>query len=75
MILWGSKLNNLKSLREKKGLTQVELAYKADITSRHIQKLEAGQCDPTLGLAYKLTFELTGYYDTREIWSYEDTNI
>jgi len=67
--------NNIKKLRKKNEFTQVDLAYKADITSRHVQKLESGYCEPTLGLAYKITFELTGYYDIREVWSYEDTNI
>lgn len=44
----------LKSLREKKGLTQVQLSELTGITTRQIQKYEGGQSRPRLDAADKL---------------------
>ncbi len=49
------KLNErLKSLREEKGLTQMQLSELAGITTRQIQKYEGGQARPRLDAADKL---------------------
>lgn len=49
------KLNErLKSLREEKGLTQVQLSELAGITTRQIQKYEGGKARPRLDAAEKL---------------------
>jgi transcriptional regulator with XRE-family HTH domain len=39
----------LKTLRERKGLSQAELGRRAELTREYINRLEAGQYDPTLG--------------------------
>lgn len=44
----------LKSLREEKGLTQVQLSELTGITTRQIQKYESGQSRPRLDAADKL---------------------
>lgn len=38
--------SHLRKLREKAGLTQEELAFRADVAARHIQRLES-QKNPT----------------------------
>lgn len=45
----------LKQLREKKGLTQVELAKKARVTQAYIAKLETGdKTNPSLVILQRL---------------------
>jgi len=39
---------NLKVLREKRGLTQAELAAKANLSREYVLRLEAGRHDPAL---------------------------
>ncbi len=39
---------NLRVIRKSKGLTQVEVAKKANITSNHYAKIERGEAEPTL---------------------------
>jgi transcriptional regulator with XRE-family HTH domain len=38
----------LKRLRQAKGLSQVAVAAKAQLTREHLSRLEAGRYDPTL---------------------------
>lgn len=47
-------VNNLKAIREDRGLTQNELAEAANIHRVTIAKYEAGQVDPTLENAKKM---------------------
>lgn len=54
----------LKSLREEKGLTQVQLSSLAGITSRQIQKYEAGSARPRLDAVEKLAKALNVTPDT-----------
>lgn len=41
----------LQQARKNKGLTQLEVAKKANISERYYQKLEAGTSDPTVTTA------------------------
>ena len=43
--------NQLKCIREQKGLTQVEVANKAEITERSYQRYEAGERLPNVHTA------------------------
>ena len=44
----------VKTLREKRGLTQAELAKRAGVTLGYIGKLETGHYDPQLSTLKKL---------------------
>lgn len=46
---------NLRKLRTGKGLTQEELASKAGLAARHLQKLEAGSVNATLDTLDRLS--------------------
>lgn len=46
---------NLKKAREKAGLTQVELAEKADIHPNYYARIERGEANPSQEILYKLT--------------------
>lgn len=45
---------NLRTLRERRGLTQDRLAHLADLATRHLQKIEAGQVNVTLRTVARL---------------------
>lgn len=45
---------NLRRLRKERGLTVEELAHRARLHSRHLQKLEAGETNPTIGTLARL---------------------
>ena len=47
-------MNNLKQARAKAGLTQVQVATSAGISTRHYQSLEAGESAPTVAIALKI---------------------
>ncbi len=47
-------LTSLKQIRDKKGLTQVEVAYKANIAVRTYQNYEAGERIPNVHTALNL---------------------
>ncbi|MES2514730.1 MAG: helix-turn-helix transcriptional regulator [Bacteroidota bacterium] len=49
---------NVKKLRLKKGLTQIELSYDMDVTKQVIQKIEAGKMNLTLKTLLKLSSHL-----------------
>jgi transcriptional regulator with XRE-family HTH domain len=44
----------LRTLREDAGMSQAALAKQAGITREYLNRLEAGQHDPTLGLVQRL---------------------
>ena len=46
--------NRLRELREKKGLTQEELAKALGVTRQTIIAIEKGRYDPSLRLAFKI---------------------
>lgn len=46
--------NHLRSLREKQGMTQEDLAIKAGVSRQTIISLEKGKYNPSIFLAYKL---------------------
>jgi len=48
----------LKRLRKAKGLSQVALAARAQLTREHLSRLEAGRYDPTLGTLNRLAWAL-----------------
>lgn len=50
--------NNLKSIREKRGFTQVQVAEKARLSERGYQYIEAGQRLPNVMIAQKLAHVL-----------------
>ena len=47
-------MNSLKEIREKRNMTQTELAYKVGVTQRYIAFLEKGDRKPSLGNAFKI---------------------
>ena len=47
--------SNIRSLRERKGLTQFELAERAGVTQAHISRCESGCKTPTLKLCVKIS--------------------
>lgn len=47
--------NQVKKFREKRGLTQAELADKAEVSRQTINAIETGKYDPSLELALKLS--------------------
>ena len=47
--------NELKSLREKEGISQEELARKLGVTRQTIIAIEKGKYDPSLRLAFKIS--------------------
>lgn len=47
--------NKLRELRAKHGLTQDDLAKKAEVTRQTIIAIENGKYDPSLKLAFKLS--------------------
>lgn len=51
---------NIKYLRQEKGLSQQELANRADVTRQTINALENARYNPSLLLAYKITKILGG---------------
>lgn len=52
-------MRTLKSYRTQKRLTQSELSKTLGVTQATISKLENGECEPSLELAFKIE-ELTG---------------
>ena len=44
----------LKALRDRKGLTQVQLAEKSGVSRTYLARLESGRQDPTLSTLEKL---------------------
>jgi transcriptional regulator with XRE-family HTH domain len=48
----------IRSAREKAGLTQFELAELAGLTRQHLQRIEAGTTNPTIGTLYRLAKRL-----------------
>ncbi|WP_297466961.1 helix-turn-helix transcriptional regulator [Thermococcus sp.] len=46
--------NRLRELREKKGLTQEELARALGVTRQTIIAIEKGKYDPSLKLAFRI---------------------
>ena len=49
--------NNIKELRQKKGLTQEELAKRVGVRRETIVFLEQGKYNPSLGLAWLIAKE------------------
>lgn len=47
-------INNLRRIRESRGLSQTELAYKTGVTPRYIAFIETGDRTPSLKTASKL---------------------
>ena len=58
MKVVGDMRNNLKSIREKKGFTQVQVAEKAQLSERGYRYIEAGQRLPNVIIAQKLAHVL-----------------
>jgi len=46
---------NLKVAREKKGLSQEELAYRADISIYYISKIERAKANPSLDVMFRIS--------------------
>jgi len=49
------EMQNLRSIREAKGLTQAELAEKANVNQATISKLERGGMNATLDMVYAIS--------------------
>lgn len=65
LYIGGERLihNNIRSIREELGLTQVELAEKVNVSRQTIISLEKGSYNPTLELALKLSKTLNKKID------------
>jgi putative transcriptional regulator len=55
----GNKMNNLKRLRQKSGLTQLELAKKIEMTKATISNYETGFRKPSLEVAQRIALEIS----------------
>jgi transcriptional regulator with XRE-family HTH domain len=49
---------NVCKLRVAKGLTQAKLAERADISTRHLQRIESGERNPSVGIIAGLRLAL-----------------
>ena len=63
-------MNKIKYFREKAKLTQEEVARKLDITLRHLQKLEKGECAPSVYKAMRISLVLNA--DIYDLFPLED---
>ncbi|NQV08732.1 CBS domain-containing protein [Candidatus Woesearchaeota archaeon] len=59
-----NNLNQIKDIRKKLGITQIELAKKADVSQSMIAKIESGRLEPTYSHAMKI-------FDVLESLEYE----
>ncbi|KJL37405.1 helix-turn-helix transcriptional regulator [Microbacterium azadirachtae] len=46
--------NSIRALRDTRGLTQAELAFRVGVTRQTLIAIEAGRYSPTLELAFQL---------------------
>lgn len=46
--------NRLRELRERKGLSQGELALRLEVSRQTVNALETGKYDPSLPLAFRI---------------------
>lgn len=61
--------NNLKIIRNQRGMSRLELSEKAGITAEAIRLLEDGRRSPTLSTAYSIATILE--VEVERIWSKE----
>lgn len=47
-------INQLRNIRESRGLSQTELAYKVGVTPRYVAFIETGDRNPSLKTASKI---------------------
>jgi len=50
----------VKELREKKGLSQSDLARKVDISTSYLSRIESAECNPSFQIMSKLSRALAG---------------
>jgi len=50
----------IKELREKKGLSQSDLARKVDISTSYLSRIESAECNPSFRIMSKLSRALAG---------------
>ena len=53
--------------RKSAGITQTELAEAAGCSLKHIQQIEYGNVNPTIGIWGRIAFELTKHDDNFDI--------
>lgn len=51
-------MNKLKEIRERKNISQTELAVNVGVSVRHIAFIESGDRKPSLDLAFKISKSL-----------------
>ncbi|MBW2982651.1 CBS domain-containing protein [Candidatus Woesearchaeota archaeon] len=61
------ELKDIKDIRKKFGLTQIDLAKKSGVSQSLIAKIEAGRLDPTYNKAKKIFEALDELTQTKEI--------
>lgn len=65
--------NRLRDLRTSCGLTQEEMAFRADITTSYYGQLERGQANPSVGMLEKICAVMG--ITIADIFTETDTNI
>ena len=61
------ELNEIKNIRKKLGLTQTQLAHRADVSQSLIAKIESGRIDPTYTKTKKIFAALSDLEKKEEI--------
>lgn len=56
-------MNQMKKIREEKGIKLEELAVMVGVSSRHIAFIESGQRTPSMELAFKIANVLSSTVD------------
>ncbi len=73
VIIGGYLETKIRQFRQKKGITQQELADLVGVTRQTINALENARYNPSLILAYKITKEL-GKNAIEEVFVLDDVN-
>jgi len=67
--------NRIRELRNQKGISQEELAFKASLNASHLSKIERGEKSPTLGSLEKivkaLEISFPDLFNNSEIYKYD----
>ncbi len=57
-VLFGVKMNEIRTIRRRKGLTQAQVAQQAGISRAFYTRVENGVCAPSVAVARRLALAL-----------------